>query len=264
MPDGPTGTGQKASESSRAGLGFSAMRVRVLDGPDDIADIAAATIAHLLNDCGPRATLGLAGGSTPRTTYTRLLHEDVDWDTVHAWVADERWVAPDHPDNNLRMARDTLLDRVPAHVYPLRWVPEGDPTEAAAAYEQTLLEVLPDVNGIPHPDVVLLGIGEDGHTASLFPGTAALDVSDRWFVANWIPEKDGWRLTATLPLLHAARDIIFLASGSAKAPALARILVGETEPALPARRVMEGAATVTWLIDRAAAADLGDYPVEYV
>ena len=194
-------------------LGFSAMRVRVLDGPDDIADIAAATIAQMLKDCGERATLGLAGGSTPRTTYTRLLHEDVDWDSVHAWVADERWVAPDHPDNNLRMARDTLFDRVPAHVYPVPWVPDGDLALAAAAYEQTLLEVLPAVNGIPHPDVVLLGIGEDGHTASLFPGTAALDVSDRWFVANWVPAKDSWRLTATLPLLHGARDIVFLASG---------------------------------------------------
>ncbi len=240
------------------------MRVRVLDGPDDIADIAAATISHLLKESGSHATLGLAGGSTPRTTYTRLLQEDVDWDAVHAWVADERWVAPDHADNNLRMARDTLLDRVPAHVYPVPWVPDGDPDEAAAAYEQTLLTVLPKAGGRPHPDVVLLGIGEDGHTASLFPGTGALDVQDRWFVANWVPAKESWRLTATLPLLHAARDIVFLASGSAKAAPLARILIGDHDPALPARRVMEGAARITWLIDRAAAAELGDYPVEYV
>ena len=253
-----------ATESQRAGIGFSAMRVRVLDGPDDIADIAAATIAQMLRDCGERATLGLAGGSTPRTTCTRLLHEDVDWDSVHAWMVDERWVAPDHADNNLRMARDTLLDRVPAHVYPVPWIPDGDPTEAASRYEETLLDVLPSVNGFPHPDVVLLGIGEDGHTASLFPGTAALDVQDRWFTANWVPAKDRWRLTATLPLLHAARDIVFLASGSAKAAPLARILVGDDDPAPPARRVLDGAASITWLIDRPAAAELGDYPVEYV
>ncbi len=240
------------------------MRVRVLDGPDDIADIAASTIAHLLKGVPGRATLGLAGGSTPRTTYTRLLQEDVDWDSVHAWVGDERWVAPDHADNNMRMVRDTLLDRVPAHVYSVPWSADGDPREAAAHYEQTLLELLPEVNGVPHPDVVLLGIGEDGHTASLFPGTDALDVTDRWFVANWVPAKDNWRLTATLPLLHAARDIIFLASGSGKAAPLARILIGDEHPALPARRVMDGAASITWLIDRAAAADLGDYPVEYV
>ena len=240
------------------------MRVRVLDGPDGIADIAASTIAHLLKDCPGRATLGLAGGSTPRTTYTRLLHEDVDWDSVHAWVADERWVAPDHADNNMRMARDTLLDRVPAHVYPVPWAPDRDPQEGATRYEQTLLELLPEVNGVPHPDVVLLGIGEDGHTASLFPGTAALDVDERWFVANWVPAKETWRLTASLPLLHAARNILFLASGSSKAAPLARILLGDERPALPARRVMEGAAEVTWLIDRAAAADLEDYPVEYV
>ncbi len=240
------------------------MRVRVLDGPDDIADIAAATIAHLLKDCAGRATLGLAGGSTPRTTYTRLLQEDVVWNSVHAWVADERWVAPDHTDNNMRMVRNTLLDRVPAHVYPVPWASDGDPHEGAARYEKTLLELLPSVDGVPHPDVVLLGIGEDGHTASLFPGTAALDATDRWFVANRVPGLDTWRLTATLPLLHAARDIVFLVSGSGKAATLARILHGDADPALPARRVMEGSARITWLIDRAAAADLGDYPVEYV
>jgi len=240
------------------------MRVRVLDGPDGIADIAAATIAHLLSESSMRATLGLAGGSTPRTTYTRLLEEDVNWASVHAWIADERWVPPEHTDNNLRMARDALLDKVPAHSYSVPWGPDLDPQEAAARYEQTLLEVLPTVDGIPSSDMVLLGIGEDGHTASLFPGTAALDVDDRWFVANWVPEQETWRLTATLPLLHAARNIIFLASGSNKARPLARILLGSEQPAPPARLVMEGSAEVTWLVDRAAAAELGEYPVDFV
>ena len=240
------------------------MRVRVLDDPDGIADIAAATIAHLLGESSGRTTLGLAGGSTPRTTYTRLLQENVDWEAVHAWVADERWVAPDHADNNMRMARDTLLDRVGSHVYPVAWAPDLDPREAAARYEQTLLEVLPEKDGVPRPDIVLLGIGEDGHTASLFPGTAALEVEDRWFVANWVPVQEAWRLTATLPLVHAARNIIFLASGSSKAAPLAGILLDDEHPPLPARRVMEGSSTITWLIDRAAAADLEDYPVEYV
>jgi 6-phosphogluconolactonase len=240
------------------------MRVRVLDGPDGVADIAAATIAQLLGKCPDRATVGLAGGSTPRTTYTRLLQEDVDWDSVHAWVADERWVPPNHADNNMRMARDTLFDRVPAHTYPVPWAADLDPREAAIRYEQTLVELLPETDGSPSPDVVLLGIGEDGHTASLFPGTAALDVDDRWFVANWVPEKESYRLTATLPLLHASRNVIFLASGSNKAAPVARILRGDTHPAPPARRVMEGSATITWLIDRAAAANLEDYPVEYV
>jgi 6-phosphogluconolactonase len=239
------------------------MRVRVFDGPDGIAEFAATTIARKLNAPG-RVTFGLAGGSTPRTTYTRLLEEDVDWSTVDAWVADERWVAPDHPDSNVRMARDTLLDRVPAQVHPVPWSAELDPHETARRYERKLVEILPEVNGVPHPDLVLLGIGDDGHTASLFPGTAALDVDDRWFVANWVPGKEAWRLTATLPLLHAARDLIFLASGSNKAAALERILVTDDQPDPPARLVMGGAADVTWLIDRAAAADLGDFPVEYV
>jgi 6-phosphogluconolactonase len=240
------------------------MRVRVFEGPDGIAEFAATTIARKLKGATGRVTFGLAGGSTPRTTYTRLLQEEVDWSSVDAWVADERWVAPDHPDNNMRMARDILLDRVPARAHPVPWSAELDPEEAARRYEQTLFDILPDVNGVPHPDLVLLGIGADGHTASLFPGTAALEVSDRWFVANWVPDQDSWRLTATLPLLHAARDIIFLASGRSKASALARILRGDDRPAPPARLVMEGAADVTWLIDRAAAAELGDYPVEYV
>jgi 6-phosphogluconolactonase len=225
------------------------MRVRVFEGPDGIAEFAATTIARKLNKATDRVTFGLAGGSTPRTTYTRLLQEDVDWNTVDAWVADERWVAPDHPDNNMRMARDILLDRVPAHTHPVPWSAELDPEEAARRYEQTLIDFLPDVNGVPHPDLVLLGIGADGHTASLFPGTAALEM---------------WRLTATLPLLHAARDIIFLASGSNKASPLARILLGGDDPDLPARLVMRGAAEITWLVDRAAAAELGEFPVEYV
>jgi 6-phosphogluconolactonase len=240
------------------------MRVRVLDGPDGIAEFAAATIAHLLNRSPGRITLGLAGGSTPRTTYTRLLQEEVDWDSVHAWVADERWVAPDHPDNNMRMARDMLFSRVSAHTYPVPWSADLEPQEAALRYEQTLMEMLPEVHGVPHPDVVLLGIGEDGHTASLFPGTAALEVDDRWFVANWVPDQAAWRLTATLPLLHAAQDIVFLASGNNKAASLARILLPDDQPAPPAQLVTQGSATVTWLIDRAAAADLDDYPVEYV
>ena len=240
------------------------MRVRVFEGPDGIAEFAATTIACKLRAAAGRVTFGLAGGSTPRTTYTRLLQEEVDWSLVDAWVADERWVAPDHPDNNMRMARDILLDRVPARAHPVPWSTEFEPAEAAHRYEQTLVDILPDVNGVPHPDLVLLGIGEDGHTASLFPETAALEVTDRWFVANWVSDKDAWRLTATLSLLHAARDIIFLASGGSKAAPLARILQGDDQPPLPARLVLEGAADVTWLIDRAAAAELGDYPVEYV
>jgi 6-phosphogluconolactonase len=240
------------------------MRVRVFEGPDGIAEFAATTIARKLNATSGRVTFGLAGGSTPRTTYTRLLHEEVDWERVDAWVADERWVAPDHPDSNMRMAREALLDRVPARTVAIPWSPELDPQTAARRYEQTLIEILPDVNGVPHPDLVLLGVGEDGHTASLFPGTGALEVADRWFIANWVPQKDTWRLTATLPLLHAARDIIFLASGSAKAATLARVLQGDDRPPPPARLVMGGAANVTWLIDRAASAHLDDYPVEYV
>ncbi len=114
------------------------------------------------------------------------------------------------------------------------------------------------------PDVVLLGIGEDGHTASLFPSTEALHIHDRWFVANWVPRKSAWRLTATLPLLRAARHVLFLVSGGAKSAVLARILEGNDEPPPPARLVLDGGGELTWLVDEAAAADLSTTAVERV
>lgn len=240
------------------------MRVQVLNGPDALADFAAATVAGLLRKTGDRATLGLAGGSTPRTTYTRLAHQDVRWEAVHAWVADERWVPPDDPDNNFRMARTALLDRVPAHTYPIRWSEDLHPQEAAARYEHVLVDVLASERGHPRPDVVMLGIGEDGHTASLFPHTSALEVEDHWYVANWVSALQSWRLTATLPLLRSARHIVFLAAGTGKAAVLAEILEGDTSPPSPARMVTEGEAEVTWLIDRAAAADLRDTQIDYL
>ncbi len=240
------------------------MRIRVLEGPDALAEFAAATIARLLREAGERATLGLAGGSTPRTTYTRLVNEDVDWSRIHAWMSDERWVAPDHPDSNLRMIRDALLDSVPAHVYPVPWSSDMAAPEAADRYEQLLMEVLPEGAGGLEPDLVLLGIGEDGHTASLFPGTEALDVEDRWYVANWVPAKEAWRLTATLPLLRAARHVLFLVSGQRKATVLAKILEDDDRPAPPARLVLEGGGDITWLVDRAAASELRTTALEYV
>lgn len=236
----------------------------MLEGPDALADLAAATVARLLRTAGERVTLGLAGGSTPRTTYSRLVHEDVPWAKVHAWMADERWVSPDHPDHNLRMARETLLDKVPVHVHPVPWSEELDPVQAAFQYERELMGVLPTAEGGLAPDLVLLGIGEDGHTASLFPGTEALRVDDRWFVANWVPAKGVWRLTATVPLLRAARQLIFLVSGGGKAATLARILEGRDLPPPPARLVLKGGGEITWLVDEGAAAELRTTPVEHV
>ncbi len=229
------------------------MDVRVLANPDAVAELASAAISRRLAGAGRRVSLGLAGGGTPRTTYLRLRDESVPWEQVDVWLGDERWVPPDDRDSNLRMAHEALLDHVPAHVHPVRWE-LGDPEAAAADYAATLAEVLPQEGGMPRADLVLLGIGGDGHTASLFPGTAALEERERWYVANWVPEHDTWRLTATLPLLGAAREIMFLVTGAGKADAVAAIL-RDGEP-LPARLVADAGAEVTWFLDAAAAAHL--------
>lgn len=230
------------------------MRVQIFDGPDQLADSAADLIADLLS--GPGAhSLGLAGGSTPKATYERLTQRDVNWDGMHFWLSDERWVPPDSSECNARMARAHLTDHVGGVLHEIPYRDDMPPQNAAAEYERTLRDVF-GPNGRA-PDVVLLGLGDDGHTASLFPGTAAIDESTHDYVANFVPKVDMWRLTATIPLLQRARHLIFLIHGEAKTEAT-RLLTepekGDTR--IPARRVAEGARDATILVDKAAAGDL--------
>ncbi|MGI9609350.1 MAG: 6-phosphogluconolactonase [Acidimicrobiia bacterium] len=233
------------------------LHVRVFDDADTLADLAAVAIVRSLEDAasaheGP-VSLFLSGGSTPRITYTRLVEQDLDWSRVHVFLGDERWVDSDHQDSNARMAREAFVEDIEAtfHVLPTHF---ESPHEAADHYEQTLAELFGSDQF--RADLVILGIGTDGHTASLFPGTEALDETDRLYVANWVPDKEMWRLSATFRLLHHASEVVFLATGSAKAEVVARILEGEI--AYPARTVMEGAADVTWFLDRSAASHLSD------
>ena len=222
------------------------MRIEFADSAEELARLSADVLVELLS--GGPSTFGLAGGSTPRTTYRELQSRDVAWDQVTCWLPDERWVPPEDPEANALMARRELLDHVPAHLL----TPDttlGDPNIAADAYELLLASELD-----PTPDVVLLGMGDDGHTASLFPGTTALDIDRPGYVANWVPTTDTWRLTATVPLLASANHVVFLVAGASKAGVLRRILV-DGEP-LPAGVVAEGAANVTWLLDRKAAGEL--------
>ncbi len=229
------------------------LHIRVIDDADTLADLAATAIARSLNsalaaDAGP-VSLFLSGGSTPRITYTRLVDQDVDWSRVHIFLGDERWVDHDHHDSNARMAREAFVEDIEAtfHVLPTHF---ESPHEAADHYEQTLAELFGRDQF--RPDLVILGIGSDGHTASLFPGTEALDETEALYVANWVPEKEMWRLSATFRLLHSAAKVMFLATGDSKAEVVAQILEGEA--AYPARTAMEGAADVTWFLDRPAAA----------
>ena len=237
------------------------MQIRVVETPDDLADLAAASIARLVGTDGPPFSLGLAGGGTPRTMYTRLRDENVAWARMIGWMGDERWVPPDHPDSNARMARESLFDHVPARLLEVPF--EGlEPDEAAAHYAATLRRELGGPDGRAAPDLVLLGLGDDGHTASLFPDTTALNEHERIYVANHVPRLDAWRLTATLPLMWAARRIMFLVTGEAQARIVADLFEGSLP--YPARRVMEGATEVTWFLDTAAASRLTTTPRQLV
>ncbi len=195
----------------------------------EAAQIAAARqIAATLQPTtlGQTLTIALSGGSTPRRMHEILADlPGIDWGHVHVFWGDERTVPPDSPQSNYGMARETLLTRVEIperNVHRMRG--ELDPQAAAADYAAEMQRVFnmipPDV---PSLDVNVLGIGPDGHTASLFPGTEALAVRDRWVVANRVSQQDTWRITLTYPVLNAARVTLFLAVGDDKGEALYRI-----------------------------------------
>jgi 6-phosphogluconolactonase len=201
----------------------------------------------------------LAGGSTPKATYGILARdyaERIDWSRVHVFFGDERNVPPDHEDANYRMAREALLDHVPiGGVHRMRG--ELPPDEAAAAYEVELREFF-GAEKLPRFDLILLGIGGDGHTASLFPETPALEVHDRWVVANPVPKLDTTRITLTVPVINAARSVVFLAAGKDKAEALKEILEGDADPREYPAKLVQPPGGPEWMLDRAAAGSLGE------
>lgn len=196
--------------------------------------------------------VALAGGSTPKRLY-RMLSPELPWPRMHAWFGDERCVAPDHADSNYRMVKESLLSRVPIppeNVHRMRG--EAEPARAAEEHERELRRCFDLSPGErPRFDLVLLGMGTDGHTASLFPGTKALDEGERLCVANRVEALRAWRLTLTLPVLNAAARVLFLVSGADKAPALERVLAGPN-PTLPASLVLPEDGELAWLVDRAA------------
>jgi 6-phosphogluconolactonase len=227
------------------------MHVRIYSTSEALAEAAANEVAGWLDLDGNGHTLGLAGGTTPRRAYELLAERDLPWQDVIGWMTDERHVPTDHEQSNAGMVRTALFDRIPARLLEVPW--RDDALEAADEYEAMLSGVLRGETGRLEPGMVILGVGSDGHTASLFPGSDALHESDRDFIATLIPDK-GWRLTATLGLLTRARRVLFLASGEEKASAIAEVLGGESD--LPAARVTADARDVVWLIDSAAASQL--------
>ncbi len=229
--------------------------ITTLATPQAVAAAAADHIASALDVIGGPATLGLAGGGTPQATYRELALRDVAWEDITMWLGDERWVAHNHPESNVGMVRGALVDSVNGHLLaPNHAI--GDPHAAAAAYETALGSAFVDRGQGKAPDIVLLGIGDDGHTASLFPGTAALESAHLGYLANWVEAKDAWRLTATLPLLWSAEQLVFIVTGEGKAPIVKEILI-ESKP-YPAQRAAESALLATWFLDEAAASLLGE------
>jgi 6-phosphogluconolactonase len=241
--------------------------IRILPDAPSIAREAAERFARAageaLRDHG-RFAVALAGGSTPRGLYALLAGEGdpsyrdrVPWASTHVFFGDERAVPPDHPDSNYRMARETLLSRVPVPADQIRRIPaeRPDPRAAAAEYERAIRNffALPP-GGRPRFDLILLGLGADGHTASLFPGSPALEETASLVASAYLEPLRSWRITLTLPAINAAARVVFLVSGSGKAEALRAVLRGPDGPGSPpARRVRPADGALTFLADRPAA-----------
>jgi 6-phosphogluconolactonase len=203
-----------------------------------------------------RFAVALSGGNTPRGVYALLAEEyadQVSWSKVHIFFGDERSVPPDHPDSNYRMAHESLLSRVAIPAENIhRFRTELGIEPAAADYEQQLRGFFhPPAGQWPRFDLVLLGLGDDGHTASLFPGTAALEESSRMVVANWVEKLRTFRLTLTLPVLNHAAEALFLVSGAGKAEILKDVLGGPAT--LPSQRIQPEDGRLLWLVDQDAA-----------
>ena len=206
-------------------------------------------------------TVALAGGNTPRELYRVLasaeFRSQVDWARVHLFWGDERAVPPDHPDSNYGMARAELLVRVPippANVHRME-ADRPDLGRAAQDYEEILRRALPlDARGFPRFHLILLGMGPDGHTASLFPGNRRLRETSRWVSTPMVQKLGARRMTLTLPVLNAARQVLFLVVGADKAEVLRTVLEGSSDPPLPSQLVTVPEGCRTFLVGEAAAA----------
>jgi 6-phosphogluconolactonase len=242
--------------------------VEIFSDRNTLVRAEADRIVKLMRDAiaaRGRCLVALSGGSTPKPLYELLATPSyagrIDWSRVHLFWGDERCVPPDHPESNYRMTREALIDRValpPENVHRIRG--EDDPHRAAEAYEQTLREWFGTDDPPPRTfDVVLLGMGPDGHTASMFPETAAPTETRRWAMAVHVEHPHPmWRVTLTTVVLNAAADVTFLVSGADKAPRLREVLEERGERRLPAQRIEPAQGNLHWMVDAAAAAQLHD------
>ncbi len=233
-------------------------QVEILDDPQALSRRAASLIGDAMTGCAAPFRLCLSGGSTPKAAYRLLARRgDLPWDCVEIFFGDERFVPHDHPDSNYRMVQETLLAGGNVQPRALLAMPtDGTPESCAEAYEEELRQqygasILDPA--VPLFDLMLLGLGPDGHTASLIPGQPVLEEKKRW-VAPVPQGRDEVRLTLTYPALQSSRLTVFLVAGADKAEAVAKARAGDA--ALPAGR-LKPQGDVVWLLDRAAAGTRG-------
>jgi len=258
--------GYKVREWPGGDVMSAAAEVRRATTPQDLFQAAAEELIRAANDAVAqrgRFTIALSGGSTPRNLYTLIAANasaTLPWDQMFFFWGDERHVPLDDAESNYRMVKESLLSKAPippANIFP---VPAENPdvSAAAEAYEQTIRKFFGLKPGeFPRFDLILLGMGPDGHTAGLFPETQALQEKSRLVVANWVEKLKTSRITFTLPVLNAARCVAFLVSGIDKAPALHEIFEGNAaSDKYPSKLVHPSEGRLIWFVDRAAASEL--------
>lgn len=241
---------------------------RVGPNPAAVAKAAAALFAESATaavSARGRARIAISGGSTPKAMFALLADpaqpflQQVPWDALDLYWVDERCVPPDNDESNYKMTNESMLAHVPLapdHVH--RMEGELDPEDAASRYESTLRNTF-KLEGAEAPtfDLILLGMGDDGHTASLFPHTEALNEMGRLVVANHVPQKDTWRITLTWPVINQGRQVAFLIEGAAKAEILHTVLQGKYDPeTTPSQLIRPASGRLLYLLDSAAAAKL--------
>ena len=239
---------------------------RISPSPAEVAKSAAQLFTDaVINAASARgvARVAISGGTTPKAMFALLAAEpfasQIPWDKLDLFWVDERCVPPDHADSNYRMTREALLSKVPLPADRIhRMEGELDPEVAAARYESTIRNAF-RLEGAETPtfDLILLGMGDDGHTASLFPHTEGLNDLTHIVIANHVPQKDTWRITLTSPVINQGREVAFLIEGAAKAQVLHDVFLGPFQPdTYPSQIIRPASGRLTLLLDSAAAAKL--------
>jgi 6-phosphogluconolactonase len=236
---------------------------QIFSGTGDLARAAAKYFAARSIDAVAQRgsfTVALSGGSTPKILYQLLadsnepFRNQIPWANTHFFWSDERHVPPDHPDSNYRMVNEVMLSRVPVSESNVHRVASENPnaTEAAEAYEQTLVQIM--TADLPRLDLILLGVGVDGHTASIFPGSEVLHETTRLVAAPWVEKLKTFRITMTLPLLNNAASVVFLVSGAEKAQIVEEVL--QDARRYPAEAVKPINGDLLWMLDKEAASKI--------